>query len=116
MRASSTRGLAPAALSLAKSIIVSLVRRPFRSCFDYRHAVAKTTAEKGCVAATSAVDTRSRRPLSSRRTCVLDPDLPAFQDIQTPALVLDSRALARNISGMAAFAKAHGIGLRPHAK
>jgi D-serine deaminase-like pyridoxal phosphate-dependent protein len=47
---------------------------------------------------------------------VLDPDLPAFQDIQTPALVLDSGALARNISGMAVFAKAHGIGLRPHAK
>ncbi|MDB5565795.1 MAG: hypothetical protein JWP84_2361 [Tardiphaga sp.] len=47
---------------------------------------------------------------------MLDPDLPAFQDIQTPALVLDSGALARNISGMAAFAKAHGIGLRPHAK
>jgi D-serine deaminase-like pyridoxal phosphate-dependent protein len=51
-----------------------------------------------------------------RRHCVLDPDLPAFQDIQTPALVLDSGALARNISGMAAFAKAHDIGLRPHAK
>jgi D-serine deaminase-like pyridoxal phosphate-dependent protein len=47
---------------------------------------------------------------------VLDPNLPAFQNIQTPALVLDSSALARNIAAMAAFASAHGVGLRPHAK
>lgn len=47
---------------------------------------------------------------------MLDPNLPAFQTIQTPALVLDSSALARNIAAMAAFATANGVGLRPHAK
>lgn len=47
---------------------------------------------------------------------MLDPNLPPFQDIETPALVLDFPALLRNIAGMAAFASAHGIGLRPHAK
>jgi D-serine deaminase-like pyridoxal phosphate-dependent protein len=47
---------------------------------------------------------------------VLDPNLPPFQDIETPALVLDFPALMRNIAGMAAFASAHGIGRRPHAK
>jgi len=47
---------------------------------------------------------------------VLDPNLPPFQDIETPALVLDFPALLRNIAGMAAFASAHGVGLRPHAK
>ncbi|MET0877173.1 MAG: DSD1 family PLP-dependent enzyme [Tardiphaga sp.] len=47
---------------------------------------------------------------------MLDPHLLAFRDIQTPALVLDASALARNIAAMAAFAKANGVALRPHAK
>jgi D-serine deaminase-like pyridoxal phosphate-dependent protein len=47
---------------------------------------------------------------------VLDPNLPSLQNIQTPALVVESSALARNIAGMAAFAIGHGVGLRPHAK
>ena len=34
----------------------------------------------------------------------------------TPVLVLDRDALARNIAAMAAFARAAGMGLRPHAK
>jgi D-serine deaminase-like pyridoxal phosphate-dependent protein len=46
----------------------------------------------------------------------LDPNLPAFADIQTPALVLDASALQRNITAMAEFAKANGVALRPHAK
>jgi 3-hydroxy-D-aspartate aldolase len=36
--------------------------------------------------------------------------------LNTPALVIDQDALVRNIQRMAAFAAAHGIGLRPHAK
>lgn len=47
---------------------------------------------------------------------MLDPNLPGFADIQTPALVLDASALQRNITAMAAFARANGIALRPHAK
>lgn len=47
---------------------------------------------------------------------MLDPNLPAFHDIQTPALVLDVMALSRNIRGMADFAAANGVTLRPHAK
>jgi D-serine deaminase-like pyridoxal phosphate-dependent protein len=47
---------------------------------------------------------------------MLDPNLPAFADIQTPALVLDASALQRNITAMAEFAKANGVALRPHAK
>ncbi|WP_066798502.1 DSD1 family PLP-dependent enzyme [Sphingomonas soli] len=44
-------------------------------------------------------------------------DLPfARADLATPALVLDSGAMERNIAAMAAFAKAHGLALRPHAK
>jgi len=46
----------------------------------------------------------------------LDPHLPAFDDIQTPALVLDASTLQRNIQAMANFARAHGVALRPHAK
>jgi len=38
------------------------------------------------------------------------------QVLNTPALVLDRDALQRNIDAMAAFAKAHGVALRPHAK
>ncbi|MEZ5938239.1 MAG: DSD1 family PLP-dependent enzyme [Hyphomonadaceae bacterium] len=34
----------------------------------------------------------------------------------TPVLVIDLDRLERNISAMAAFAKAHGVALRPHAK
>lgn len=37
-------------------------------------------------------------------------------DIDTPALVIDLDAMERNLAGMAAFAKAHGVRLRPHAK
>jgi D-serine deaminase-like pyridoxal phosphate-dependent protein len=36
--------------------------------------------------------------------------------VSTPALVIDADALERNITGMAAFAREHGIALRPHAK
>ncbi|HZZ88420.1 MAG TPA: DSD1 family PLP-dependent enzyme [Caulobacteraceae bacterium] len=36
--------------------------------------------------------------------------------LNTPALVLDVEALDRNIAAMAAFAAAHGLKLRPHAK
>ncbi|MBS0386098.1 MAG: DSD1 family PLP-dependent enzyme [Proteobacteria bacterium] len=36
--------------------------------------------------------------------------------LNTPALVIDRDALDRNIAAMAAFAKAKGVGLRPHAK
>ncbi|HXV01539.1 MAG TPA: alanine racemase, partial [Caulobacteraceae bacterium] len=38
------------------------------------------------------------------------------RDLNTPALVVDLEALERNIAAMAAFARAAGIGLRPHAK
>jgi D-serine deaminase-like pyridoxal phosphate-dependent protein len=47
---------------------------------------------------------------------VLNPGLAEFQEIQTPALIVDADALARNISDMAAAAKASKINLRPHAK
>lgn len=36
--------------------------------------------------------------------------------LNTPALVIDRDALERNIAAMAAFAKQHGLALRPHAK
>ncbi|HEY2178906.1 MAG TPA: DSD1 family PLP-dependent enzyme [Caulobacteraceae bacterium] len=36
--------------------------------------------------------------------------------LNTPALVVDLEALERNIAAMAGFARAAGIGLRPHAK
>ncbi|HEX2885316.1 DSD1 family PLP-dependent enzyme [Vineibacter terrae] len=36
--------------------------------------------------------------------------------LNTPALVLDLDMLERNIAAMAAFARAHGIALRPHSK
>jgi 3-hydroxy-D-aspartate aldolase len=36
--------------------------------------------------------------------------------LNTPALVIDRDALERNIAEMAAFAKANGVALRPHAK
>jgi D-serine deaminase-like pyridoxal phosphate-dependent protein len=38
------------------------------------------------------------------------------RSLNTPALVLDVAALDRNIAAMAAFAAAHGLKLRPHAK
>ncbi|HEY2709772.1 MAG TPA: DSD1 family PLP-dependent enzyme [Caulobacteraceae bacterium] len=38
------------------------------------------------------------------------------RSLNTPALVLDVEALDRNIAAMAAFAAAHGLKLRPHAK
>ena len=37
-------------------------------------------------------------------------------DLNTPVLVLDVKALDRNIAAMAALAAGHGVGLRPHAK
>jgi D-serine deaminase-like pyridoxal phosphate-dependent protein len=37
-------------------------------------------------------------------------------DLATPALLLDVAAMERNIAAMAAFAKARGLALRPHAK
>lgn len=40
----------------------------------------------------------------------------SFAEIDTPALVLDLDAFERNLVAMAAFAEAHGIRLRPHAK
>ena len=45
-------------------------------------------------------------------------DAPPFPrtDLPTPALVIDRTALDRNIARMAAFAKAQGMVLRPHAK
>ena len=36
--------------------------------------------------------------------------------IDTPALVIDLDAMERNLAAMAAFARAHGLRLRPHAK
>ncbi len=38
------------------------------------------------------------------------------RSLNTPALVLDLEMLDRNIAEMAAFAKAHGMKLRPHSK
>ena len=38
------------------------------------------------------------------------------RDLNTPALVVDLDALERNIATMAAFARAAGVTLRPHAK
>ena len=40
----------------------------------------------------------------------------AVAEIDTPALVIDLDAMERNIASMAAFAHAHGMRLRPHAK
>lgn len=40
----------------------------------------------------------------------------SFDEIDTPALVLDLDALERNLVAMAAYTQAHGIRLRPHAK
>jgi 3-hydroxy-D-aspartate aldolase len=38
------------------------------------------------------------------------------QALNTPVLVLDRDALERNVAAMAAFAREHGLALRPHAK
>ena len=40
----------------------------------------------------------------------------SVQAIDTPALVIDLDAMERNLAQMAAFAKEHGVRLRPHAK
>ena len=40
----------------------------------------------------------------------------SFAEIDTPALIVDLDAFERNLVAMAAFAEAHGIRLRPHAK
>lgn len=47
---------------------------------------------------------------------MLDSGVAEFQEIQTPALVVDADVLSRNISDMASTAKARKISLRPHAK
>jgi 3-hydroxy-D-aspartate aldolase len=39
-----------------------------------------------------------------------------FQDVDTPALLLDLRAFERNLAKMAAAARQAGVALRPHAK
>ena len=36
--------------------------------------------------------------------------------IDTPALVIDLDAMERNLAALAAFARRHGVRLRPHAK
>ena len=46
----------------------------------------------------------------------LSPQHPALAGLPTPALVVDRAALERNISAMAATARAAGLALRPHAK
>src|SRR5258707_4280514 len=38
------------------------------------------------------------------------------RSLNTPALVIDVEMLDRNIAEMAAFARAHGVKLRPHSK
>ncbi|MDQ0136528.1 3-hydroxy-D-aspartate aldolase [Neorhizobium galegae] len=48
-------------------------------------------------------------------------DVPAaigdtFEDIQTPALIIDLDAFERNVERMKAYAEAMGVRLRPHAK
>ena len=40
----------------------------------------------------------------------------AVESIDTPALVVDLDAMERNLEAMAAFARSHGVRLRPHAK
>jgi D-serine deaminase-like pyridoxal phosphate-dependent protein len=40
----------------------------------------------------------------------------AVAAIDTPALVIDLDAMEKNLAAMAAFARAHGVRLRPHAK
>jgi len=40
----------------------------------------------------------------------------AVEAIDTPALVIDLDAMERNLARMAAFARTHGVRLRPHAK
>ena len=39
-----------------------------------------------------------------------------LEDVDTPALVLDLDAMERNLARLAAFARAAGVRLRPHAK
>jgi len=39
-----------------------------------------------------------------------------LEDVFTPALIIDLDVFERNLAAMAAYAKAHNIGLRPHAK
>jgi len=47
---------------------------------------------------------------------MLSPHSEAFQALQTPCLILDGEALARNIDLMAATARQAPVSLRPHAK
>ncbi|MDP6622586.1 MAG: DSD1 family PLP-dependent enzyme [Alphaproteobacteria bacterium] len=46
----------------------------------------------------------------------VDQKMPRIDETPTPALVLDLDILESNIAAMTAWAKQHGIGLRPHAK
>ena len=39
-----------------------------------------------------------------------------FPELDTPALCIDLDRMERNLEEMAAAAKAHGVGLRPHIK
>src|SRR5687767_3532195 len=37
-------------------------------------------------------------------------------DVPTPAIVIDAAIVRRNVERLAAYAKRHGIGVRPHTK
>ncbi|MDB5353822.1 MAG: D-threonine aldolase [Phycisphaerales bacterium] len=39
-----------------------------------------------------------------------------FDNLPTPCIVIDAGVVARNLKRMAAYAKSHGLGLRPHTK
>lgn len=61
------------------------------------------------------------KPAPDLRAMALPPDLSTLHGasvaaIDTPALVLDLDAMDRNLARMTAFARAHRIRLRPHAK
>ncbi len=59
----------------------------------------------------------AERLLANRTLAPIDLDQPVpLADVPTPALLLDERALSRNIAKMADFLGARGKGFRPHAK
>ncbi|MFM1920988.1 MAG: hypothetical protein RLZZ303_2622 [Candidatus Hydrogenedentota bacterium] len=56
---------------------------------------------------------------ASARAAVDEPTVKApvpLAELPTPALIVDGAAFDRNMATMAAHMKAHGVGLRPHAK
>ena len=57
-----------------------------------------------------------RQPGRPASMISLDPNSPKFQDVATPALVIDCGALQANIASMQETAARAGIFLRPHAK